>query len=277
MKAFFVFLSAIFLSGCSDLFFYPAIGTLATPEYVGLKYENLSLKSENGARLHAWLVKSEGVSKGTVVFFHGNAENITTHTFGVMFLCRAGYDVLAVDYQGYGDSEGDPSFDKMAQDIRAATDYALDTLTYPVFVLGQSLGASMTAVALADYARQNEIAGIVFDSGFSKMRRIAREKIASVWLLWPFQYPLSFLVSEKNPEKAVAKIAVPKLFLASETDDVVPFSHTRRLYAAALEPKKMLITKTGAHIMTLHTTEGRAALLKFLDENKKLKNQRVKK
>ena len=268
MKTVFAFLFCFFVSGCSSLFFHPATGTYATPDTVGVSYESLGIPSAGASTLHAWLIKSETKKKGTVVFFHGNAENITTHSFGVIFLCAQGFDVLAVDYRGYGESAGEPSFDNMKQDIQASLDFALNTYEKPVFVLGQSLGASMTAVALADYPRQKELAGVVFDSGFAKMRRIAREKIAELWFLYPLQYPLSYLVSEKNPQKAVGNITIPKLFLASEKDIIVPFAHTQDLYDAAVSPKTLLITPAGGHILTMHTKDGRAAVLDFLEKNK---------
>lgn len=278
MKTFLPVLLCFLLSGCSSLFFYPATGTLATPDRIGIDYESLGIKARDGGTLHAWLMKADKNRRGVVVFFHGNAENITSHSFGVAFLCARGFDVLSVDYRGYGESSGEPSFDNMAQDIRTAIDYALDHYEKPVFVLGQSLGASMTAVALADYPRQSELAGVVFDSGFAKMRRIAREKVASVWFLYPLQYPLSWLVAERSPVDAVQKITVPKLFVAAQTDAVVDVQHSRDLYAAAKEPKSAVFTDHGAHIGALHTIEGRCALDKFLQENEKRQtNQRLEK
>ena len=84
----------------------------------------------------------------------------------------------------------------------------------------------------------------------------------------PSSISFVYLVSEKNPPKAVGNITIPKLFLASEKDIIVPFAHTQDLYDAAVSPKTLLITPAGGHILTMHTKDGRAAVLDFLEKNK---------
>ena len=137
----------------------------------------------------------------------------------------------------------------------------------PLFVFGQSIGAALTVSAVGKYERQNKRAGVIIDSAFSKARRIAREKIAQIWLWWPLQYPLSFLVPENNAEGNVSKITAPKLFMTTEDDTIVPPHHTRDLYAKAVQPKELEIVETGGHIRSLNSETTKNAFLRFLEKN----------
>ncbi len=264
------FLVFLLLQGCTSLFFYPSRETALLPSDLGLKYENVYFETSDGIRLHAWdippvLEKGEA-EKGTVLFLHGNAENISTHTFGALWLPLNGYRLFAPDYRGYGASEGDPSLDGLEKDINAALKYLTARGDSPVFVFGQSLGAALTVSTLAESPYTKKVSAVVIDSGFSSTRRIAREKIAMFWLLWPFQYPLSFLVAENDPEGKVEKLKMPKLFLTTKDDTVVPPHHTEILYENAVDPKELFIVEKGGHIRATRDKAAREKVLELFEK-----------
>jgi len=104
------------------------------------------------------------------------------------------------------------------------------------------------------------------ESAFSSYRRIAREKLDSFWLTWPFQYPLSWTVSDSyRAEQWIGQVTpVPVLILHGMNDPVVPTHHGRRLFEAAREPKQFWLTATPGHIMSFADGKVRGQLAAFL-------------
>lgn len=269
-----LFLLVFLTTGCSGLLFHPEKQLIWTPAVWKFPYENLSIGTPDGIALHGWHIpaycegKTPCPSDAVILYLHGNAENISSHTISVVWLIAHGYDLVALDYRGFGKSEGSVSLSGAESDIRTAIDYLLEKYPdKPLFVFGQSIGASLTVSAVAKYERQDKIAGVIIDSPFAKARKIAREKVAQIWFLWPLQYPLSFLVPENDAEGNVAKITVPKLFMTTEDDQVVPPHHTLDLYAKAVQPKILEITETGGHIRALDNINVKNTLLDFLKKN----------
>lgn len=273
MKRLFFLLCLTVLNGCSSLLFHPERELVLTPDRLGVPYRDARLTTPDGIDLHAWFIpaycagKVPCPAKADILFLHGNAENVSTHTFAVLWLVLHGYNLFAIDYRGFGRSGGSVSLSGAETDAQTAMTFLLDkSPRTPLFVFGQSIGAAIAVSAVAKYDRQSELAGVVIDSAFSSARRIAREKVASLWLLWAFQYPLSYLVPENDPQGNIAKIRVPKLFLTTRDDIVVPSAHTERLFAAATKPKELLTVPAGGHIRALSDPSAKAALLNFLNE-----------
>jgi dipeptidyl aminopeptidase/acylaminoacyl peptidase len=91
-----------------------------TPDRVGVRYEPVSLRAADGVDLVAWFMPASGKAHATVLFLHGNAENISTHFLNVAWMPAEGFNVLALDYRGYGGSAGRPSLPGAQLDIDAA-------------------------------------------------------------------------------------------------------------------------------------------------------------
>ncbi len=270
-----IFFLFLFVSGCSSLLLHPQKKFISDPSRLGLPYEDVYLNTPDNIRLHAWFIPAYCAevapcpSKANILYLHGNAENISSHTFGIIWLILHGYNLMALDYRGFGKSEGSISLSGSQTDIKTALDYLLKKYPdQPLYVFGQSIGAALTISTVGQYENQQKLSGIVIDSAFSKARKIAREKIAQVWLLWPFQYPLSFLVPENNPEKYVSSITIPKLFLTTKDDEIVPVHHTLDLYEKALFPKEIEIMEEGGHIRALSNEKAKKTLLDFLERNR---------
>jgi fermentation-respiration switch protein FrsA (DUF1100 family) len=258
------------LAGCTGVFFRPQSAMVMTPERIGLPYQDVYFTSPDGVRLHAWYLPAQGAPLGTVLFLHGNAENISTHIASVYWLPAQGYNVFLLDYRGYGSSAGSTSLEGSLLDIDAATAWLAsrpDVRAQGMVVFGQSLGASMAVYAVAHSRYRTEIRALVIDSAFSGFRRIAREKLASFWLTWPLQWPLSLTVSDKySPMYSIADVSpIPLLIIHSEHDQVVPVRHAEELYAAAKEPKALWLVPDGGHIQALSHEDQRRRLILYLD------------
>lgn len=256
-------------TGCTHLFFQPMAAHVRTPANLGLRYENVWLHSEDGLKLHAWYLPAAGQAKGSVLFLHGNAQNISTHIGSVAWLPGAEFNVLLLDYRGYGLSQGTPSVEGALLDIDAALSHLLtlpELERGPITVFGQSLGGALAIVYVAQSTHRDRIQALIADSAFSDFRAIAKEKLQGPWWLRPLAAPLSWTISNRyRPLEAVAKIApLPLLLIHGEQDQVVPVSHAHRLHEAASPPKALWLVPGANHIAALSDPALRQRFAEFL-------------
>jgi hypothetical protein len=267
-RALALLLAATTLAGCSRLLFLPMERWARTPADVGLDYRDVDLRAADGTALSAWWLPARGEARGTVLFLHGNAENISTHLRSVAWLPDAGYQVLLLDYRGYGRSDGRPTVPAVFADLRAAAAWlaaepAVDGR--PLFLLGQSLGAALGGyLAGAEPDFREPFTAVVLDSGFARYRDIAREVAARGVVTWPFQWPIAAGMPDGyDPVDQVGRLSpVPLLLIHGTRDGVVGYHHAQALFAAAREPR-FLLSYDGPHIAAFEDAEIRAAVLRF--------------
>ena len=256
-------------SGCSSIFFFPQKQHLQTPDLLGLDYEDIHLSSADETALHGWWLKAKTPVRGTVYFLHGNAENISTHIRNIAWLPEHGYQVFLIDYRGFGLSGGKPTLPGALQDIRAGFEYILardDARDKPLYLLGQSLGASMAIYfAATDPQAKQQLNAVISDAAFARYSEMAKYVSAQTWLTWPLQYPVSWsMIRGYDPVDFVADIApVPLLLIHSQDDRIVPHAFNDQLLQAALAPKVFYET-SGPHTATFNNAKNREYLLSFL-------------
>ncbi|WP_335943479.1 alpha/beta hydrolase [Pseudomonas sp. G166] len=261
------------LSGCSSLLFYPEHGLPFTPQRAKLEYRDVTLTTADGLKLHGWwLPVKQGLAvKGTVLHLHGNGGNLAWHLGGSWWLPEQGYQVLMIDYRGYGLSEGEPSLPAIYQDIDAAfkwLDQSPEVQGKPLVLLGQSLGGALAVHYLVEHPqRQQQLKALILDGVPASYRDVGRFALSTSWLTWAFQVPLSWLVPDGD--SAIASVAqltgVPKLIYHSLDDPIVPLSNGIRLYQAAPPPRVLQLTR-GGHVQTFADPVWRTVMLRYLDD-----------
>ena len=245
-------------TGCvSGMFYYPDRTDYGLPSDLGLEFTEVTFASRDGTRLTGWFVPAAGgPARGTVVHFHGNAQNMTAHFGFVDWLPKRGFNVFVFDYRGYGRSAGRPDRRGVYEDGAAALAHVRarpDVDPRRIVVLGQSLGAA-TAVAILGREGTQGVRAVAVDSAFYSYRSIVKDKIARMPLLSWFRTPLSRLVidDEFSAGPVVGRIApVPMLFLHGSEDPVIPAAHSQRLFREAGEPKSLLILEGAGHTEAL--------------------------
>ena len=258
------------LAGCTQLIFQPMRLQVLRPSDLGIDYRDVEIHATDGTPLHAWFLPAQGRPKATILFLHGNAENISTHIGSVWWLPGRGYNVLLLDYRGYGQSAGTPSLAGLHSDTEGAL-ARIDTLEgargLPVVVFGQSLGGAIAITALARSQYRDKVRALVVEGALSDYHDIAREKLAQSWLTWAFQWPLSYTVDDDySPKHEIALIApIPLLIVHGEVDEIVPVHHARVLFDAAREPKELWLVPDVGHIQAFAYPANRDALVRWLD------------
>ena len=261
------------LSGCSSLLFYPEPGQPITPTAAGLAYKDVNLTAADGTQLHGWWLPAKpGVPlKGTVLHLHGNGGNLAYHLGAVAWLPEQGYQVLMLDYRGYGLSQGKPGLPTVYQDIDAAFDWLEQQPSVqgqPMIVLGQSLGGAMGVHYLSQHPQQRaRLKAVVLDGVPASYREVGQFALSTSWLTWPLQVPLSWLVPDAD--SAVYAMPdmkdVPVLIFHSMDDPIVPLSNGIRLYQAAPPPKVLQLTR-GGHVQTFGDPTWRQVMLRYLED-----------
>jgi hypothetical protein len=223
------------------LIFFPDLFSKdVDPGKAGVPVEDVFLITSDGVRLHGWFAAAEaGAGAPTILYFHGNAGNLAGRIDNIGFLRRLPANVLAVDYRGYGKSEGRPTETGVYRDAEAAYDYLVKGRAVKperLFVLGQSLGSA----AAVDLASKRPVAGVILEAGFPSARRVAQE---ATWIPG-----LGYLLRSKfDSARKLKGIRVPVLVAHCRQDPVIPFKLGEELFAAANEPKTFVAYDGGCH------------------------------
>lgn len=211
--------------------FRPGRELAANPGDFGLPYEKVELTLANGVRVRGWGVFAPGVAK-LVIWLPGSVGNIAHDLSALAVLLPAGASVLMIDYPGFGESEGVPSERGCYATAEAAWEYARVERGFPpeaIVVFGRSLGGAVAAWLAA----LHDCGGLVVLGGLTSVPDIAARRY---WWL-PVRY---FCYIRFNTLKRIRKVRCPVLVLHSETDEVIPMAHGRRIYQAARAPKRFL-------------------------------------
>jgi fermentation-respiration switch protein FrsA (DUF1100 family) len=209
---------------------------VATPADIGLEYREIRLSAEDDVELDAWYIPSDP-DRATLLFFHGNAGNISHRLESLRLFHRLGLSVLIIDYRGYGRSEGRPSEAGIRKDARAAWRWLTEAAAAEpgeIILFGRSLGAAVAA----ELAREVEPGAVLLESPFRSVPEMAQ----SAYPFLPGRWLARF---EHATEDYVREINAPVLVIHSEDDEIIPFSHGQAVYEAARQPKALLRIRGG--------------------------------
>ncbi len=223
--------------GQSRMVYFPDKQLSNTPEIFGLDYSSVSIATADGETLHGWWVPVPD-AKGTVLFFHGNAGNISHRINYLTMFSRLGYNTLLFDYRGYGQSSGTPSESGTYLDAQAAWQHLTVTqkiASEQIVLFGESLGG-----AVASWLAAREKPGLlVLASTFTSVPALA----AQIYPFLPVRWISRF---DYNTLESLHSVTCPVFIAHSPQDEIVPFQHGQQLFQAASEPKHFL-TLEGGH------------------------------
>jgi len=227
----------------------PLVGTGPSGNHV----ESVELAAEDGTLLRGWLVKSERNPAPLLVYFGGNAEEVSW--LAATGAERSGWSMLLMNYRGYGHSEGRPSEARLFADAVHLYDWAASRPgvdTRRIVGMGRSLGSGV-AIYLAT---QRRLAGLVLVTPFDSITAVAQRH-------YPF-LPVRLLL--RHPFDSLAATTVPTLMLVAGRDMIVPPAHAERLYERWPGPKRWIEFPGANHESILDEPEYWRAITSFLHE-----------
>lgn len=202
----------------------------ATPHAIGLEYEDVWIETDDGVAIHGWFVPAPG--NDVLLFFHGNAGNISHRLGSIQQFHGLGQSVFIIDYRGYGQSGGKPKEPGMYLDADAAWRYLTNTRgvrSSDIVVFGRSLGASVAA----KLASRHRPRALIIESSFTSVPDIAQE-------LYPW-LPARWLTRLRHATRDyVRDVNCPVLVVHSRDDDIIPYHHGQAIFDAAREPRAFL-------------------------------------
>jgi hypothetical protein len=224
---------------------------------LGRPCEDVWLKAGDGVRLNAWFFPADRASRRAHLVFlllHGNADNISHRLSWYQAWLELGVSVFALDYRGYGRSEGRPSEEGTYLDAQAAHQWLRQRgfAAANIIALGKSLGGGPAS----ELARRETLGGLILQNTFTSIAEAGSDLFP--WLPVRWLQTIHYDTCSKLP-----RITVPVLVAHSHTDEVIGFHHAERNYAAANEPK-MFLEILGSHTSTLEA--GREQYLAGLNE-----------
>jgi fermentation-respiration switch protein FrsA (DUF1100 family) len=217
------------------LAFFPFAGEDVTPRQAGVPFTALTIETHDGERLRGWhLPRPDAIAQ--VVYFHGNGGNLSMWCDILVGLWQRRFDVVAVDYRGYGVSTGSPTEQGLYRDVEATLGHVHQKhrrTDIPTIYWGRSIGTAMAAYGATKRAPD----GVVLEAGFPSARDVLQTN--PVMLLLSYFGTYRFATADW-----MAGVTVPALVLHGDRDSVVPYRLGQRLYEA-LPGRKHFVTIPG--------------------------------
>ncbi|GIX42421.1 MAG: phospholipase [Leptospiraceae bacterium] len=283
-KKIYIILNLILLIcfNCTSIFYHPTDYEYYSPKRFNLKYEDIYYLTKDNIKLHGYYLynKRPEISKDTIiVYFHGNAQNISSHYLGIYWITNYGYDVIIWDYRGFGKSEGKVEHKKNFFDVKELIDYSVELAlkkNKKVILWGQSLGGAIliTSFVMSKYLNHEKVLALIIDSSFDSYHQIINIH-SDIYCLIPFRFIVKEFYDEKySPINYIKLIYKPIIFIYGTDDPVVPYYMGLRLFEAANSPKIFISVQGGNHSnwMFFGNSQTAKTLLKLLEQISSIKD-----
>ncbi len=229
----------------------PALKNFRFPPFPGKKISSSSsLVGENermapgkAERIHCWWIPASSQEAGVILYFHGNGINIGANVVHAHRFHQLGFSVLLVDYRGYGRTEGRfPTESSVYKDAETAWNYLVQEREVPpeqIFIYGHSLGG---AIAINLAVQHPEAAGLLVEGSFTSIQKMTEHR-GYYWM-----FPAGLLLNQRfDSVSKVPALQIPVLFLHGTADRIVPHQMSQILFAAASEPKQLVLFPDAGH------------------------------
>ncbi|UBF24671.1 alpha/beta hydrolase [Kovacikia minuta CCNUW1] len=248
----------VYLSLCLGFFFFqqrliffPSSTLKHTPALYQLRYQDLwipvATKDGRVERINAWWIPADNPADNpqtpVMVYFHHNALNIGANVSQAEKFRRMGCSILLFDYRGFGRSEGSfPTETQVYEDAEVVWKYLTQERKIPahqIFIYGHSVGG---AIAINLAVKHPEAAGLITQNSFTSLRDMTK-RFGLFWL-----FPVDLLLTQRFESlKKISLLRIPVLFIHGMEDPQIPVDMGKALFAAASEPKQLLLIPKAGH------------------------------
>lgn len=239
--------------------YFPVRMWVGAPTEVGLAYEDVWLTTADGVKLSAWYIPATD-ARGTILYLHGNAGNISHRLGFIRILHDLGLNTLMIDYRGYGQSEGGPPSETGTYlDAEAAWHYLRQERNTPateIIIWGSSLGGGIASWLAEKHPPQ----ALILLSTFTSAVDMGRQQYPFLPVRWMARVHYDNL-------SRMPHLTCPVLIIHSPDDEIIPYSQAERLFAAAPEPKTFIKTHGGHNSFWINKPSYRHQLNQFITQS----------
>ncbi len=262
---------ALFLVSCNSSLYYPSPHKYVNEKELKPRPQEVYVNSSKNNQLMSWFFQATTPKPITVVFAHGNAQNLSSHFRNVHWLLNKGINYLIIGYPGYGSNKGSPSPRTTVEATTLGINWVHKSRPKDaIFLLGQSLGGNIILRALSEYPKPDIFCGIAIEGSFSSYKKIAQFALAQNGLFWFFQW-LPYLVIDDS--WAIAGHFndlphIPYLIIHGSADNIVPFDMGKKLFNQLPSNKVFWGVDGGKHIDTFFKYPSyRDRFVEFIDRH----------
>ena len=207
---------------------------------IQFSYDEIFIKVDDKIKLKSWIINKNLKKFKTLVFFHGNAGELSNRIYKLNELNKLDINILLISWRGFSGNEGSPTEDNLYKDAEAAIQWLnrKEVKNDRIILYGESLG---TGVAV-EIGKKNNFNSIILESPFTSMENAAK-------IYYPY-LPVKLLLKDKYDSLSkITTIKTPILIMHGKKDDIVPFSMGKELFEKANNPKHSYFTSDDDHMM----------------------------
>ena len=211
-----------------------------TSEKANFNYEEVYIPTSDGKKLKAWFHKKDLKQKKTMIYFHGNAGNLSNRIYKLNLIKDFDINFLIVAYRGFSGNEGKPTEEGLYRDARDALRWLnkQNVEDEKIIIYGESLGTGVST----EVSQNKNYAGLILESPFTSMVDAGKH--------YYFYLPVSLLLKDRYETiKKLKNIKVPILVMHGENDKIVPFHMGKKVFSKANDPKYSYFPKDDDHMM----------------------------
>ena len=211
---------------------------------IQFNYEEIFIKVNDEIKLKSWIINKDLKNFKTLVFFHGNAGDLSNRIYKLNELDKLDINILLISWRGFSGNEGYPTEKNLYEDAEAAIKWLnkKKVSNSQIILYGESLG---TGVAV-EIASKNNFNSIILESPFTSIENSAK-------IYYPY-LPVKFLLKDRYDSiSKIKKINSPILIMHGRKDDIVPFFMGKKLFEKANSPKDSYFTDIDDHMMEFNS------------------------
>ena len=211
---------------------------------IQFSHQEIFIKVNDEIKLKSWIINKDLKNFKTLVFFHGNAGDLSNRIYKLNELDKLNINILLISWRGFSGNEGYPTEKNLYEDAEAAIKWLnkKKVSNSQIILYGESLG---TGVAV-EIASKNNFNSIILESPFTSIENSAK-------IYYPY-LPVSFLLKDRYDSiSKIKKINSPILIMHGRKDDIVPFFMGKKLFEKANSPKDSYFTDIDDHMMEFNS------------------------
>ena len=211
-----------------------------TGDEIQFDYKEVFIEVDKDLKLKSWFLEKDLKKNKTILYFHGNAGDLTNRVHKLNELNKLDVNILIISWRGFSGNQGKPTEKNLYNDARKSVEWLNETgvTNKNIILYGESLG---TGVA-TELGQNNSFSGIVLESPFTSIADAAK-------IYYPY-LPVNLLLKDRYDSiKKIKNIKIPVLIMHGKKDNIVPFFMGEKLYQMANEPKYKYFSEEDDHMM----------------------------